>query len=76
MDMRQNTFQSDARYYLEIGNTGWNGQSGSGSDSKFRAQLVNLAYSEWWLVQRNSLTYLVDETGVEPATSSLRTMRI
>ena len=61
--------------YLGSGNTGLNGPNGSASDSRFPAQLANPAYSEWWLVQRKSLIYLVDETGVEPATSSLRTMR-
>ena len=63
------------KYYLESGNTGWNGQSESGLDSRCRAQLANLAYSEWCRMQRKLLIYLVDETGVEPATSSLRTMR-
>jgi hypothetical protein len=57
--------------YVEKGNTGWNELKELGLDSKFQAQLD---YSEWTRMQPKSLIYLVDETGVEPATSSLRTM--
>ena len=71
---RTHSSQNAVQNYLENGNTGWNGPSGSASDSRFLAQLANLAYSEWWPVRLKSLIYLVDETGVEPATSSLRTM--
>ena len=59
--------------YVEKGNTGWNELKELGLDAKFQAQLD---YSEWTRMQPKSLIYLVDETGVEPVTSSLRTMRI
>jgi len=62
------------RNCLEKGNTGSNGPSELGLDSRFLAQLANPAYSDWCRMQRKSFIYLVDETGIEPATSSLRTM--
>jgi hypothetical protein len=74
-DTRTHPSQNATRNCLERGYTSWNGPSGFGLDARFLARLAHLAYSEWCRMQRKSLIYLVDETGVEPATSSLRRMR-
>ena len=43
---------------------------------KIPGSLDYLDYFAWCRMPRKSLIYMVDETGVEPATSSLRTMRV
>jgi hypothetical protein len=70
---RPNIFRNGMKNYTTSGNTGLNGPSGSASDSRFAARLANPAYFAWYRMPRKWLIYLVDETGVEPATSSLRT---